>query len=67
MNNRGATGSLGGTLFDARGTAQEKIDESTSRKLYPFVRETVLKSTVFLLIIEINFIKCCHKIKKFFA
>ena len=28
---------------------------------------TVVKSTVFLLIIDINFIKCCHKIKKLFA
>ena len=26
-----------------------------------------LDNTVFLLIIDINFIKCCHKIKKLFA
>ncbi|PHZ07798.1 uncharacterized protein RHIMIDRAFT_273838, partial [Rhizopus microsporus ATCC 52813] len=44
MNSRGATRSLGGTLFDARGIVHDKLDGNTPIKTPLFVRATVLKS-----------------------
>lgn len=34
MNNRGATRSLGGTLFDARSIVHDKLDENIPQKPY---------------------------------